>query len=533
MRKRLLWEGLAALAAFPLIFAACFGGGALPYSEPREILAPVLQNTTVKYGDDGALALAFTFDMEVSCVSFTVSEVSEEDITEDEETLTGDIAEDGKTLTVTPSGTRPGTPITVTLTAANSADNSRQTEVSSNPVMPVGGVLARPLSGSVTYRVISFDENRVARLITGAGDEEWKYVADGRLISIIDAIYRPNAPGTADTIEFEPEKNTIEYTAEISAAALGLFHIIFGESYLGDRIEIKGETLPAAEDASDTNLIVIDVGLPEGGNGELPVFYIPYGLLGSSSSPSPSYSHIRFRVNEGASLVIEADNSAYLAATDGGAGHPCPTGNFRGGCIEVIAGGKLRDGAYEGFPLGSDAVLLNLNGSFLAVGPEGTTNEWYTGWLVGPAGANPRITWDSGNAPDSYLEVRQGKLAISANVTVRKTLGLIYSVWFVDGADVTIDVATNDTQTIYGMKGLFANGDNYKFYGTPETTITVRPGSTLDKVFLTSGTVSDDTRVITAAANNTITITGSNTGNPVIYVADVKGHLAWTIPTPL
>jgi hypothetical protein len=63
-----------------------------------------------------------------------------------------------------------------------------------------------------------------------------------------------------------------------------------------------------------------------------------------------------------------------------------------------MAGGKLRDGAYEGFPLGSNAVILNRFGSYLSVGPEShnpdATAVWatytahYSGYLVGPAGGS-------------------------------------------------------------------------------------------------------------------------------------------------
>jgi hypothetical protein len=219
-----------------------------------------------------------------------------------------------------------------------------------------------------------------------------------------------------------------------------------------------------------------------------------------------------------------------------------------------MAGGRLRDGAYEGFPLGSGAVILNRLGSFLAVGPEpnhgdatGTRKEgydlYYKGWLIGPSDYAPRIVWDSGDQNGDYIEVRQGKLAISANVTVKKTVGLIYDVWFVNGPTVTID-ASGDSTKINDLTGLFANNteeNKYKFYGTSASTggqntgaatsmIVIKPGSTLDGRFLSA---EDNASPITAEDTEIIIKNKGSSDKAIgaLYEVNVYGYLNWDIPT--
>jgi hypothetical protein len=240
---------------------------------------------------------------------------------------------------------------------------------------------------------------------------------------------------------------------------------------------------------------------------------------------SLSYGGIRLRVNKGAHLVILADNK-------NGFGTSCPVGGFKEGTVDVMAGGKLRDGAYMGFPLGSNAVILNRAGSYLAVCPESEFNGsgWFSGWLVGPAEDSPRIQWDNNQG---YLEVRQGKLAISTNVTLKRTLGLIYSVWFVGGPTLTIDVPATETLIIpntTGLNGLFAQGETFKFYGTtsPTTKIIVKPDNSIHKQLLTAGTT-DESNFITSGSSN-IEITAGTDGDDVTYTGTIKGKLSWDIP---
>jgi hypothetical protein len=338
---------------------------------------------------------------------------------------------------------------------------------------------------------------------------------------------------------------------------LQLFYVTLDKSGADkDEIYIAGETLPALPNGYEKDgrdLIIIDIGQPGAttANGQLPTFYIPHQGLGDYSD-TDGYAHIRLRVNSGASAVILADNT-------GGASDSCPAGYFNNGCIEVMKGGKLRDGAYMGFPLGADGVILNRTGSFLAVGPETefTENEtysWWNGWLIGPKGGTddsaddyvttmPRIVWDDGNEEYKYIEVRPTDLAIDANVTVKKNVGLIYSVWFVDGSQVTVDVIENPVQTFGAAKGLKVNDtddENYEFYGNPgkNTKIIVKPGNSIDIRALESDNNGDDMDWYTndEGPEKDVEIVPVNSGDPKSYANDtasgISGYNAWTGYTP-
>jgi hypothetical protein len=483
---------------------------------------PILLNTAVNYDSANSYAVSavFTFDKAVTVTSPSSGTV---------------LSNSNKTVTVTPATTTPGTTATVSLIVSA---NGKSTTVTKT-VMSIGNnPPALPTSG--TYTVVYYDAYSATSSVAGLKKDSattW-YLVSGTNRALFNAIYTPNAPGTQDAIE--SGKTTVAYTKEISDAVLVLFQIDFSST--PNKVNVKGTALP--DSGTNINPIVIDIGLPGTvDNTGLPTFYIPYQGLGDTSG---SYSNIRLRVNKGASLVILANNSGYTA-NNGGAGHPTAAGYFHGGTVEVMVGGKLRDGAYEGFPLGgSEAAILNRAGSYLAVGPEpgtsdasngmaDTYNKYYAGWLIGPAGSGdnaPRIVWDNAQG---YIEVRPGKLAISANVTVKKTLGLIYSVWFVDGPTVTID-AKEDTLEIANNKGLFANGKDYKFYGTTTAAkIIVKSGSTLHKAFLiaTDENSFPSAGFITAPNNSNITITNKGTGSGVDYTNAVRGYPDWTgYPNP-
>jgi hypothetical protein len=513
-----------------------------PAPDPGDPAIPVLTSgPTVTYSDNNGNVTAkvtYNFNMKVSAAA----------------TDTWAIAGNGTaTITAIPTEPASGTPVPITLTATNAADQTKTVTVPAVTVMPVSELLARPSSGSAAYTVAYYDKNGAVGLKTGGGTT-WYYVPPGisfkntglPLRNIFNAVYTPNAPNTAD--EIETGKTTVAYTDTISAAALSLFTVTIGASADDDKLEIKGTGLPVASGASNQKPIVIDIGIPDENNSSLK-FYIPCQGLGASGG---TYSHIRFRVNRGAETVILADNSSYIAS---GAGHSCATGYFNNGCIEVMEGGKLRDGAYEGFPLGSNAVILSRLGSYLAVGPESSfssstagyvenLDKWYTNWLIGPEGDSPRIQWGSGDQNGDYIEVRQGRLAISANVTVKKTLGLIYSVWFVNGPTITIDAA-NDSLQIGGKKGLFANGTAYKFYGTKAdtggqntgaatATIVINSGSTLHKAFLTSGNADSNNFITADGSAKTITNRGNEGGTASTPYVDgatgITGYLNWNIP---
>jgi hypothetical protein len=354
-----------------------------------------------------------------------------------------------------------------------------ESKTATKAVSLVNGDLTRPGNGNGpdTYKIIGYfngpGDTRIAGLAketatsTGMngkstyGPTVWKTIPTGDIRAIFEAIYEPNAQGMTDVFLYGADigKTAVTFTSDISKKALQLFHVTLASSTdgTGDGIKIQGPDLPAETGegytASSTNLIIIDVGRPNSNNSGLPVFRIPDRRLGKPDG-SGEYGYIRLRVNKGARLVIEADNSGYDTK---GEGHSCPDGRFNYGCVEVMTGGDLRDGAWEGFPLGAKAVILNRNGSYLSVGSEGTAknNYWYSGYLIGPDGTGdkaPRIVWDSGSPVNKYIEVRPGELAIDANVTVKKGLGLIYSVFLLNDTVVSIDTAayTSGSLSLYG-----------------------------------------------------------------------------------
>jgi hypothetical protein len=411
-------------------------------------------------------------------------------------------------------------------------------------------LFTRPSSGTDMYIIGFYDKSSGLASLSKNGIDYTQYkVTDPHLQKLFNAIYEPNKPGSTDAVE--SEKFAIPYNSSISAAALDLFKITIGVNPSDDKVELKGTDLPIAAGASASNLIVIDIGIPGEDNSGL-AFSIPYQGLGVGGN----YAHVRFRVNKGAYLAILADNTRYESR---GAGNSCPSGNFNGGCVEVMADGKLRDSAWEGFPLGANAVILCRYNSYLAVGPEsyGDTSpllnytgsafpKYYAGWLIGSALSSdnkfggssliPRIVWDGGQTSEKYIEVREGELAIDAEVTVRRSFGLIYSVWFVNNAALTIDIlasepiifSTPPPPPTTPVHGVFANGLDYIFYGTAKTKITIFSGSVLDPQFLNT-TV---TVPIGPGSSPTLIIQGSDEGHPKSYVDSSTGISGIHIPYP-
>jgi hypothetical protein len=381
-----------------------------------------------------------------------------------------------------------------------------------NAITPSGiAVFKRPQSPE-TYTLSYYNDEGAAKL-----NGKWYNVLDPSLKNLFKAIYEPNKPGSLDS-----DEKAINYTEGIGADVLALFAITIGATAVDDKVELKGIRLPSVN-SGDANFIVVDIGLPgDADNSQLPAFYIPRekgDTLGDANG-SEDYSDIRLRVNKGAKLVILADNGAYTA---NGAGHPCPEGNFKGGCVEVMAGGYLRDGAFEGFPLGAGAVIVNRAGSYLSVGPEPTDDDakngnanvyaaYYAGYLLGPAGSGARVEWNKDSNVSDYLEVRSKQIATNAKLTAKKNLGLICSVWFVGDAKLTVNI----TET---GGGLWANErkdddkSDYNFYSQSATIelITISSGI-LDKRFLIQGAEDLDLSSHTISLPSVKTINGKNTG---------------------
>ncbi|MDR0589366.1 MAG: hypothetical protein LBG25_02350 [Spirochaetaceae bacterium] len=427
------------------------------------------------------------------------------------------------------------------VTVDNGVTNNDKVSISGAGTINVPGTLFNRSSHAGTYTLLSYSAaTKKAQLKAGETTAAWYDVSgDTALQTLFDAIYTPNAPGSAqDTfVSYETGKTAVPYTdankADLSDKVLALFNITIGANSANDKVKIKGTDLPAATlSTGATNLVIIDIGKPGVTNTGLPKFSIPDRELGASSAGEGAHSHIRLRVNEGADLTILADNSGYPSGTS------CPTGYFMGGCVEVMAGGKLRDGAKQGFPLGSNAVILNWAGSYLSVGEAadfGVTSSYYSGYLIGPSASQPRIEWAN---TTGYIEVRDGELAIEGNVTVKKTLGLIYSVWFIGNTTVTINIPSSDPTPISkGGKdyyGLFANepeaaSNSYNFYGTSNARIVLESGG-IHKAFLTAESADNGTLLVKNGA--TTTITGTNTGTVVYYpegTATNSGYPAWTI----
>jgi hypothetical protein len=486
-----------------------------PDAPPAPPVPALKGGPTVSYAEDGAVSVTFAFDMDVVA----------------DEPEGWDIAGNGTAvITASPRSPFAPGPATLRLTAANKEYPERVRAVEAGAVL-VGGVFSRP-DEETAYDLAYYDENGaagLALLVPGsrlrAGGTNWVYVANDYFKNIFNAVAAPNEPG-----------------------ARGLFHIIIGAEGAGaDKIEIAGASLQGAGTAAKP--AVIHAGLPEGDNSGLPPYVIPYRGLGS---PGKGYPHLRIQVNRGASLVILADNTGYEA---GGAGNPCPPGYFKG-TVEVMGGGSLRDGAYEGFPLGAESVIIARLGSRLAVGPETSFNpggagyvasrdKYFSGWLVGSAGDAPRIVWGTGDQNGDYIEIRGGKLAFSANVTVKKTLALDVSVWFVNGPSLAIDAA-GDSLAIAGRKGLFARDGGRKFYGdksssggqnpgAPAAKIILKEGSALHRSFLIGGDPAEGEEFIEADGGLSVSNRGSAEGGPplVFYKegsAPIFGYLNWELP---
>jgi hypothetical protein len=510
--------GLDAEAAWKAALGEVLEGSAV--SSPATDAGFTLQSTAASYEADGKAAVAFTFDKTAAVVT---------DVTEGW-TVTGT---GSSVIKAVYEGDMYGTKQTVSLTASGGGGSA---EVSAT----VLAVRPFPTGGAAeAYTITYYDSELHAAAVQRAADG----AVDGFLVpagwqKLFNAVYTPNAPKSTDTVE--TGKTAVPYNEEISAAALKLFRIrIGGNAAAGDRVEIGGAELPAADPGAG-DVAVIDLGLPGGADNSGVNFVIRDRGLGAEDG---DYGHLRLRVNKGADLVIRADNSEYIS---GGIGFPCPDGWFNRGSVEVAAGGRLRNGAYEGFPLGLDAVILSRWGSYLGIGPEAadedakaveeTYADWYAGWLVGPSGSGAKIVWDAGGSAGGGLEARAGMLAVSSNVTVKKTVGLAHNVWLIGGTTITIDAGAGAGTIPFteGKKGLFANGAEYKIYGTTnKAKLVVKTGSALHSVLVT-GSEEDAAKVVEdEEAAVTITLKAEKGGTSTAGYPDedgVIGYFDWTLP---
>jgi hypothetical protein len=547
---------------------------AAPQNEATVIepTVPTVSGVTVS-GNPGSLTVTLTYSAAVNSVSLNGNSSGWSGFTGS-----------GTTFTTTYSGSTDESPVTLGYRAGYSGG----TKTAALSVPLATGNLERN-GGPKTYQFFAYDAlNYAVGLKTATVSTEnegpkvenntqttWYRLAgtktDDTTRNIFNAIYAPNSPTSRDGFVegADPGKTAVPYDKTISDTVLKLFYVTLGTNADGDKVYIKGETLPTATGASVTNLIIIDVGVPGGNGSGLPKFYIPVQGLGSATvvgglqggtqsqgqyASDTTYSHIRLRVNNGAHLVILADNSNYENGNAGG--KACPPGKFAGGVVEVVKGGQLRDGAWEGFPLGNNAVILNRTGSYLAIGSESAFEyQWdynnnryqvyYSGWIIGPEQTNTRIVWDGG-PPAQYIEVRPGKLATNANVTVKKTMGLIYSVWFVGNTRLTIDAANDNATPSFGtdaITNVYPRGlgvdpwsGTFKFYGNPGASIILKEGSSIMEAPL-GGTLSytEFTTAHAGSGSTTINAYQGPAGSLGTYIdngADsIKGYNSWAKQT--
>jgi hypothetical protein len=408
------------------------------------------------------------------------------------------------------------------------------------PTLPVDAE-SFPATAGTEWTLVSYTDGQAS--LSDGVTSAWYKVEDEGQKALFAAIYEPNKPGSSDRIE--SGKTVIPYDAEVSADVLKLFKITFTDDEEEPvKVELKGTGLPHAAGASARNLIVVDIGKPSVDNSGLPKFKIPYGGLGDANLTSGDYSHVRLRVNNGAELVILSDNSGYIFE---GVGNPNEPGNFKGGAVEVMSEGKLRDGAYEGFPLGAGAVIVSRPGSYLSIGPEeddpdatgdksAIYNAYFKGYLIGPSteveGEAPRVTWDADNNEYNYLEVRAEGIATDAKLTVKKNMGLIYSVWFVGNGKLTVDLTSPSNGDGLWTNEFNGNGEDYNFYSTTATSglITVKSGL-LDKRFFIDGAKGmDQADLISKSGDDDVVINGTTAGERVEYEqTGIYGYLV-TLP---
>ncbi|MDR3275731.1 MAG: hypothetical protein LBT11_00745, partial [Treponema sp.] len=338
-----------------------------------------------------------------------------------------------------------GTELTVTVTNNGESATAKFTAVDAK--------FARPASTPVEYTVQEVKAGGIAQL-KPAGDAKWYYVAEEKLLTNIDIIYRANKD---------------------LPAALALFHLVVApeankakawfNASPGDYIKLKGTAVPTGTNAA--SLVRINVGVPGENNAALLDVVIPPGELGATEDTSYTYTWIV--VNNGAYLDV--------AATQTMGGEMTDSGKFKNGTVRVAAGGKVRDSAWMGWPLGSTSAFRVLWGGSIAVGKgdrdghtwvDGYTakmessHDYYgsfEGWLIAPSSdTNATAVWGtkgSSSEEDGYgfLDAFDTNVVIYGNVTIKKTAGLIYDVLLVAGTTLTIDAAAdlNPKALVYGQ----------------------------------------------------------------------------------
>jgi hypothetical protein len=296
-------------------------------------------------------------------------------------------------------------------------------------------------------------DGTIAQLTTDA-TSKWYYVEETTLQQNIDIIYRANSA---------------------SAEALALFQLVvaseddaenswFDTVAAGDYIKLAGTSVPTG--TSDVPAR-INVGVPGENNVALLDVVIPPEGLGADISTTYTYTWIV--VNNGAYLDVNATQTM--------GGDMTSVGKFQSGTVRVANGGKARDSAWMGWPLGSNSAFRVLYGGSIAVGKgdrdghtwvDGYTGELasghpyypaFEGWLIAPSSeSNTKAVWGgqvSSGEEDGYgfLDAFGTSVVIYGNVTIKKTAGLIYNVLLVAGTTLTIDddASLSPLASVYGQ----------------------------------------------------------------------------------
>jgi hypothetical protein len=162
---------------------------------------------------------------------------------------------------------------------------------------------------------------KAARSIGADDGTKWFYIEeeDEDLRALFTALYLPNAPDSEDGISVEGKNlSPLPFNEKRSAAVLGLFTVSFPGNGGLPVVDIAGPSLPpGATSQKEYHPLVIDLGLPDADNRDLPLFCLTRGTLGT---------------------------------------------------VEIMDGGALSDDTYEGL-LGEEGTVIARLGSSLSVGP--------------------------------------------------------------------------------------------------------------------------------------------------------------------
>jgi hypothetical protein len=321
----------------------------------------------------------------------------------------------------------------------------------------VNNELNRPAAGTEAYTIVEYFDG--AALLESGNQTDSYYVADPVAKNIFESVYEPNKD-----------------VADGENKAIGLFHVVLGVAEDGseDIIEVKGDNVPSGDGLNGT--IEIQIGAPGADNSALPDFIIPPGALGNGGP----YSGTRIVVNSGAYLNIDSDQAIGSLASQ-------TPGQFVGGNITVKSGGKLRDGAYSDWPLGSNSTFSIEAGGYLAVGPGNKDGNYeqrhveelivgddpyergFDGWLIGPEGdASSRIQLGKTDYASSQIWVAQDwAYLVSGSYAKVAQYANVYPYNILVGSGSIVEIAAElDTK----------QGDTQaRFYGVPATASSPTP----------------------------------------------------------